>query len=381
MAQVGSTKIDGTSRDISPESTDLINKYRIYLLNDCGVARSTARTEIDIIRSWSNYLDVSTMTTDDILLAKIQIEDRGLTQNSRRTYLSKFFRFARWCSENGNENIDVKRLSKIKIPKIDWRTRTAEGMLTPDEVQKIIQCAKTTRDKALFTILYEGGFRPIEVIRLKWGQVKFDQYGVVVNVADKTGMPRYIRLLSSREFLARWKDATPGGTGPADTVFVKIHKPHTAIQYNLVWTILKNLVKEAGISKPVSPYLFRHSRITHMMEQEIPESVVKMQHWGNMRTGMLATYTHLTGTHIDDVLLDRAGIRKSRKRRDKNAMSPIQCPRCNYINHPSAQFCSSCGLPTSGDQRTKEEQIRKIMSDTDLLLEYAQWRKAREENE
>lgn len=371
----------GPAHEISLESQDLISKYRLYLLNDCGVARNSAKSNLNIIYSWSRFLDVATMTTDDILRAKIALEDTGLKQNTRRVYISKFFRFSRWCYENGNKNIDVDRLMKIKIPRRDWNTRTAEGMLTPDEVNIIIQTSRSPRDRAIFTLLYEGGFRPVEVVRLTWGQVKFDEYGVIINVSDKTGIARYIRLIASKELLARWKDATPGPTGPTDPVFVKIHKPYDAIHYNLVWTILRDLVKQAKIDKPVSPYLFRHSRITHMIEQEIPESVVKMQHWGNMRTGMLATYTHLTGNHIDEVLLDRAGIRRSEKRRDKNAMSPSQCPRCNYINPPTSQFCSTCGMSLTEDQRSKEETIRRIMSDTDLLVEYALWRKGREGTE
>ena len=70
-------------------------------------------------------------------------------------------------------------------------TKTAADLLTPDEVGAFIRSCKSVRDLAFYMALYEGGFRVGELGKLTWGQVKFDEYGVAINVDFKTGKPRY----------------------------------------------------------------------------------------------------------------------------------------------------------------------------------------------
>ena len=47
-----------------------------------------------------------------------------------------------------------------------------------------------------------------------------------------------------------------------------------------------------------------------MVTQKIPESVIKLQAWGNIATPMMATYTHLSNDQMDDVLLEAAGVKR-----------------------------------------------------------------------
>ncbi len=52
-------------------------------------------------------------------------------------------------------------------------------------------------------MLYEGGFRVGIIGTMRWGDVKFDRYGVIVNVNFKTGIPRYVRIIMGKEYLAQ----------------------------------------------------------------------------------------------------------------------------------------------------------------------------------
>ena len=68
-----------------------------------------------------------------------------------------------------------------------------------------------------------------------------------------------------------------------------------------------------------------------MVAQEIPESVIKLQAWGNIATPMMATYTHLSNDRVDDILLGKAGV--VRVGRPKGpSMKPVQCPHCSTVN-------------------------------------------------
>jgi len=89
-------------------------------------------------------------------------------------------------------------------------TKTAADILTTAEVTSIIQSCTRSSDRAFFGLLYEGGFRVGEISQMKWGNVKFDAKGVVINVNFKTGIPRYIRIVMMAEYLKVWRVDYPG---------------------------------------------------------------------------------------------------------------------------------------------------------------------------
>jgi len=42
---------------------------------------------------------------------------------------------------------------------------------------------------------------------------------------------------------------------------------------------LKRLAKRAGIERHITPHIFRHSRITHLIKENVSESVIKLMMW------------------------------------------------------------------------------------------------------
>jgi integrase len=57
-------------------------------------------------------------------------------------------------------------------------------------------------------MLYKCGFRIGEIGTMTWGDLTFDKYGIIANVNFKTNMPRYVRRIIAREYLAQWRVAT-----------------------------------------------------------------------------------------------------------------------------------------------------------------------------
>jgi len=53
--------------------------------------------------------------------------------------------------------------------------------------------------------------------------------------------------------------------------------------------VIKAAAKEAGITKNVTPHLFRHSRISHLLSEGMGETITKQICWGNQSTNMLKT--------------------------------------------------------------------------------------------
>lgn len=74
--------------------------------------------------------------------------------------------------------------------------KSAQDLPTPEEIQQFINVCSWSRDRDLFFMMYEGGFRVDEIGCMKWGDLKFYGAEVIVNVSFKNGKPcyRWIRV-------------------------------------------------------------------------------------------------------------------------------------------------------------------------------------------
>jgi hypothetical protein len=223
-----------------------------------------------------------------------------------------------------------------------------------------------SRDRALITVLYKSGVRVGELGRFRWKDIVFDDLGAKLYIDDqKTKKYRYSRLTMSVEYLANWKRNYTKKLNDEMPVFTDFHD-YTAIKYDAVVRILQRLGERAGIKKNVNPHIFRHSRITHLIQQNYQESIIKKSMWGNLNTEMFATYVSLSETDIDHEFLARAGI-KEKESIKRNPLTVIACGHCHYINAPDSVFCSKCGFPL-----TKEDELgtnKKINEAIDYINE------------
>jgi site-specific recombinase XerD len=65
-----------------------------------------------------------------------------------------------------------------------------------------------------------------------------------------------------------------GGTGDKSPVFVTWEK--SVPEYQSMRKQIERLAVRAGISHPITPHTFRHSRITHLIQEGVNESVIKL---------------------------------------------------------------------------------------------------------
>ena len=283
-------------------------------------------------------------------------------------------RFFIWLAENEYCEIDLKKLKKIHAPRYNQSTVTADMLLTESEVLAIIGAANNSRDRALISLLYEGGFRIGEVGNLTWGQVEFTAWNVTVNTAEKTGKPRYVPLTAARAYLSQWKNDYPFPITPSNYVFLTstTHKP---LQYAGLVKQIRALATRAGVKKHIKPHIFRHSRITHLSQKGLNESIIKMMMWGDVNTNMMKVYQHLTDTDVDEAIAEMNGVNipnKEEKQKRSGNMRPVQCPRCATVNSPNMKFCGNCGAPLTIDEEATmdnmTDEIRSSMSSDPAFL-------------
>lgn len=373
---------------ITSDDASLIREFIDELRANSGISGTREHKLIDtLLLNREFHPEYRKCTLADVRAAKTAIEDavksdgsprfKANTQNDRCKIMKRFFL---WMIENDYSTISAEKLRKLRPPTADKMTKTAEMLLTEEEVLAILRACKNARDRALISVLYEGGFRVGEIGNLTWGDVHFTDVNVSVNTNFKTGKPRYVPLVASRQYLAQWKADSFSGTEPSDFVFTTTttKKP---VRYCSIRAHLQTLAARAGITKRVNPHIFRHSRITHLAQSGMSESVIKLLMWGSISSDMLSTYCHLGNESIDTAVLALNGVALP-KTKDHDCMMPAQCPRCATVNSPGMLFCGVCGAPLSDDGKTELESVLELLqnemaADPGFLMETFQAMKTR----
>ena len=363
-----------TTGIILPDDAALIKEFLGERRSTANISHGRANKIACILVSWRRYLPLYRQISISDVYAGIEGLKNGKTnrghpfkQNTIADYVVILKQFLNWLIENNYTIIPEKKVLRLKNPSKNMMTKTAADILTPAEVNSIIQSCTMSSDRAFFGLLYEGGFRVGEISQMKWGNVKFDAKGVVINVNFKTGIPRYIRIVMMAEYLKVWRADYPGIAEGDSLVF--INKSGEPFIYNTIVKRLKRVLKRTGIKKHVTPHIFRHSRITHMINDGAKESVIKMMMWGSINTMMFKTYAHLTGNDIDSEISRLYGLEEVKK--TEAQITPRQCPHCAHINPPLAGWCYACGESLDPTSNATEDQIGQfILHHGKELMEY-----------
>ena len=112
-------------------------------------------------------------------------------QNTIADYVRFIKRFYLWLIDNEYVSLPYRKVKEIRSPAYNTMTKTVGELFTEDEVFAMIQTAKTPKDKALIALLYEGAFRIGEIGNLTWGDVRFTDWNLQVNIREDREGPLY----------------------------------------------------------------------------------------------------------------------------------------------------------------------------------------------
>lgn len=175
--------------------------------------------------------------------------------NSLRCDIIVFRGMLRHMERIGKDCMDYRL---IPIPKHQDIERT---FLTANEVNQMIECAYSLRNKFIISLLYSSGIRLSEFLSLDRNSIQDRSFTVI-------GKGKKLRLcfIDKRtedlmgEYLARRNDDCPA------LVVSELYKQRmTATNIQL---IIRNSAKRANIDKHVTPHVFRHSFATNFIEND-----------------------------------------------------------------------------------------------------------------
>lgn len=313
----------------------------------------------------SAHVSIDSATTAHLIQVMGAMRSSDYSDNYRRQLVATFKGFCLWLADTDRlPGIDAARIARVKLPKPQWKCKTADDLLTKAEVETVLKACTNSRDRALLAMCYDGSDRPIEILSLKWRDIVFDEWGAYFLTAQKTGRRRKIRLTFSLPHLGQWREDYPGIPAGDAPVFCTLNKragKYIQMSKDALDRRVKLIREETGIPK-LMPSIFRPTRISHDVEDGYELSYIMLKNWGNLKTPMIDRYTSVSDDYIDRVALERAGLKKPEKKDKINPLTPQVCPHCGTVNPSYAKICAFCLRPLTTDATEVIEDAKRAIT-------------------
>ena len=231
------------------------------------------------------------------------LHDLGLGARTQARILSGLRSFFRYLILEDSIQIDPTDL--IEGPKIG---RKMPEVLAYEEIEQVLSRIdlshpQGTRNRAMLDTLYACGLRVSELVNLQVSNLFLDVG--FVKVIGKNNKERIVPIGDSaikyiRQYLDHDRKKLPVEPSVSDYVFLNRRgKPLSRV---MVFNIVKESIKNAGIKKTVSPHTFRHSFATHLVEGGADLRAVQ-EMLGHESIVTTEIYTHLDINYLRETIL------------------------------------------------------------------------------
>lgn len=243
----------------------------------------------------------------DITLKDLQgfvkwIGELGMTATSQARIISGIRSFYKYLLTEQIVTVDPTAL--LEAPKTK---RALPDVLSFEEIENIIGQIDQSkpeggRNKAILETMYSCGLRVSEVIGLKISCLYLDVG--FIRVIGKGDKERLVPIGSDAvKFIKLYKDNIrvhqPMVNGFEDILFLNARGK--GLSRVMIFYIIRDLARKAGIAKNISPHTFRHSFATHLVEGGADLRAVQ-EMLGHESITTTEIYTHLDRDFLRNTL-------------------------------------------------------------------------------
>ena len=233
----------------------------------------------------------------------------SLSATDLREFLRDLHRYGLSLRSIGRTTSAVRGLYKFAASEGHMRSDPAEQIetarlhrnlpryLSLDEVERVLEVSDATtpeglRDRAMLELLYATGLRVSELIALERGDFNFDVgYLVCEGKGRKERIVPFGR--SAKKWLERYLREGRLELVRKTTDAFFLSRLGKAMTRQRFFQILKSCGKRAGIDRPLSPHVVRHSFATHLLERGADLRSLQLM-LGHSNIGTTQIYTHVS---------------------------------------------------------------------------------------
>ena len=285
----------------------LLREYHTYLRLERGYSPNTVEgyeQDLEKLRTYCkdnnvDYVHMEFEQLEDFIFKQFKDTRSEATQARILAGIHAWFRFLLY-----KDYIEQDPSELLEGPR---KSRHLPTVLSLDEVNRMMAAIDLSsneghRNRAMMEMLYGSGLRVSELVNLQLSRIYLSDHYMLIE--GKGSKQRLVPLSPvAEEWFGYWmqeRSTWPLKPESQDIAFVNRYgRPLTRA---MVFTIVKRLCAEAGISKTVSPHTLRHSFATHLLQNGADLRVIQ-QLLGHEDLGTTEIYTHLNVQDLRNAVL------------------------------------------------------------------------------
>ena len=288
----------------------------------------------EISRGYRRYMrlqkQLSTNTIDSymrdlaqfahFILRQYDLQPKQVEQPMISKYMARLYELGREKSSQARSLSSIKSFFNYMLLENMIETSPAEFVEAPkssrplpdtlsvEEIDRMIGSIETStpkglRDRAILELLYSCGLRVSELCDMCIGDLFFGEG--YIRVMGKGNKQRLVPISGVARDRIQLYLETRERNRRQETLF--LNNRGTQLTRVMIFTIIKQAAKRAGIEKNISPHTFRHSFATHLLEggagiRQVQELL------GHENISTTEIYTHLGEKQLRETLEEHLHI-------------------------------------------------------------------------
>ncbi len=290
---------------MTQQEANIIDKYKTYLRLEKGLSENTLNAYMNDLGKLIRFIDdtpggdIFSITYKRLQEFIARLNDIGISSRSQARIVSgvksfyKFLLVDDYLQKDPTELLECPK-TESKLPDV-LTTKNIDTLLCSIDLSR----PEGQRNRAILEVLYSCGLRVSELINLKYSDIYFDEQFVMVNGKGNKQrlVPISLKALKEIQNYLPDRGKIKIQRGSEDILF--LNRRGKGLTRAMIFHIIKEQAKIAGIHKNISPHTLRHSFATHLLEGGANLRAIQMM-LGHESITTTEIYTHM----------DRAFLRK-----------------------------------------------------------------------
>ncbi|MEA2041686.1 MAG: site-specific tyrosine recombinase XerD [Bacteroidota bacterium] len=249
--------------------THKIEEFRDFLVLEKSLSENSVSAYLNDLSKLANYNEKKPqqLKLKDLENFIYDLSEAGLSKRSQSRVISSLKSFYKFIALEFETDDNPAAL--LESPKLSKKLPEVLSVEEIDRLEEAIDLSKPEghRNKAIIETLYSCGLRVSELTNLRISNLYFEDN--FIRVLGKGLKQRLVPIgTSAQKQIEFYRESYRSKLDPPDDYkdILFLNRRAKQLTRVMIFTIVKKLAQEAGISKNISPHTFRHSFATHLIE-------------------------------------------------------------------------------------------------------------------
>lgn len=290
--------------------SEAVENYANYLRFEKNASENTIEAYVSDLQKLQDFAEQNLMNITPITISYehlqeflYQVSKINYSERTQARWISSIKGFFSFLLEDELREDNPSAL--LETPKL--------GLYLPDtlsleEIEKLISATEENtdlakRNRCMIEVLYGCGLRVSELTELQISNINFkENYLKIQGKGDKV---RFVPLADyTADFIKNYINniRSKRKINPKHSDILFLNSRGAQISRQMVFLIIKEIVRKAGIQKNISPHTFRHSFATHLLQNGADLRFIQ-EMLGHSSITTTEIYTHLNTEELHETIL------------------------------------------------------------------------------